>query len=1188
MREGDRRTVRPRWVCEMAGEDVEREALERARRRAEGDALFEELFGTLGEGDQVEPRQEVDDQQQLEELYESVFGDPNAEEHERDPALEHGQRRVRPMLDPKLPSETEVKEHCLTHMPYRNWCPHCVRGRGKEMDHKKRDTEAHSVPEYHMDYCFPGDEDGQRLTILVIIERHSKMKKAVVVPAKGSTGRYASKMVMDLIIECGDKDRTIIIKSDQEPSIKFLIDDIAVARTGAQTIVEQSPVGSKGSNGVVERAVQSVEQYLRTLKSALDERLGVRIATQHPILTWLCEYASTMMNRLEVSADGKTAYERCKGKKAEVLGLEFGEKVLWKYSAKGPKMEKLNARWGYGLFVGVRTRSNELVIVDQETKEIKYVRTVRRVPEEQRWSADNLVWVTMVPWNRGARDSEADGELPEFDVKQGPGRRLTSGEVEDIAMKEIPWIVHRAHLRKTDFDKFGFTDRCPGCTSIIQGRRIQPHTPQCRRRMEKLLEDDLRVKNAKIRLSEKSRKLKEDTVPEEVTSKRQRLDDIEEQAMKEQDPERLAALFEQYREEYNESRGDEAAAKKRRTLGYIEDDCVRTEDPKRTRELFEEYAAEHKKRKGDEDEVTMREVPSSSAGPAHYEGMAIDQVMSEEWMRSERTQLGEYAWDDVNDMELPIDKVKAARKEEMGYMKNKIFKVVKKAEALRVTGTEPISTKWVDTDKSHGVGEMLVRSRWVARDFKGKGEKDRDDLFSATPPLELIRYMLSRQATRRADGRERKTLYIDVKKAHVIAKCTQDVYVELPREAEVAEDECGKLIYWLYGCRPAARAWEEHYSALMESMGFKRLVTSPVAFYHRGRDTAAVVHGDDFIIEGADEELDYVQDVLAKNYEIKIRGRLGSGQRDVREIDMLGRKIRWHEWGVSWEGDDRHKKLLEEYFGFDGASKILAKNGYKEDTSEGGLDLELELNGAERKEFRMLAARLNYMGQDNPSIQFAAKEICRKMACPTVGDFARVKKLVRFVLGVEAVKWEYPWQDEVATLKVVVDSDWAGCLETRRSTSGGLVMLGRHPLRTWSATQSVVALSSAEAELYSMTEGASRGLAIQSMLREMCVSVHLVVATDSSAAKAFAATRGLGRMRHLEVKDLWLQELVKSGRLSLEKVLGCLNPADAMTKYLDRASLQKQLALGGITVVVAGSCGTLRRNGERRAADPES
>jgi hypothetical protein len=170
----------------------------------------------------------------------------------------------------------------------------------------------------------------------------------------------------------------------------------------------------------VERAVQTMEQYLRTLKSALDERMGVRIDTKHPALTWLCEYAGYLVNRLEVSADGKTAYERCKGKRSEVMGLEFGGRVLWKYPMKGPKMEKINARWGYGLFIGVRVRSNELIIVDQETQDIKYVRTVRRVPEEQRWSASNLEWVQAVPWNRGKEDGEADGEMPEFDVKQGP------------------------------------------------------------------------------------------------------------------------------------------------------------------------------------------------------------------------------------------------------------------------------------------------------------------------------------------------------------------------------------------------------------------------------------------------------------------------------------------------------------------------------------------------------------------------------------------------------------------------------------------------------------------------------------------------------------------------------------------------------------------------------------------------
>ena len=149
------------------------------------------------------------------------------------------------------------------------------------------------------------------------MEKHSKMKKMVVVPSKGSTGRYAANMVLELIDECGDKDRQIIVKTDQEPAIKFLVDDICTARTGAKTVVEQAPKGkmSKGSNGVIERAVQSMEQYLRTLKSALDERMRCRIDVKHPILTWLCEYAGYAMNRLEVSADGKTAYVRKQGRR---------------------------------------------------------------------------------------------------------------------------------------------------------------------------------------------------------------------------------------------------------------------------------------------------------------------------------------------------------------------------------------------------------------------------------------------------------------------------------------------------------------------------------------------------------------------------------------------------------------------------------------------------------------------------------------------------------------------------------------------------------------------------------------------------------------------------------------------------------------------------------------------------------
>lgn len=93
-------------------------------------------------------------------------------------------------------------------------------------------------------------------------------------------------------------------------------------------------------------------------------------------------------------------------------------------------------------------------------------------------------------------------------------------------------------------------------------------------------------------------------------------------------------------------------------------------------------------------------------------------------------------------------------------------------------------------------------------------------------------------------------------------KCDKDVYVELPEEVGVQSDECGKLIHWLYRCRPAARAWEEHSSALLESHGFVRLKSVPVAFAHEEKDLLGVVHGDDFMLVGIDEDLDLVLNVL--------------------------------------------------------------------------------------------------------------------------------------------------------------------------------------------------------------------------------------------------------------------------------------------------------------------------------------
>ena len=163
--------------------------------------------------------------------------------------------------------------------------------------------------------------------------------------------------------ECGNGNGDIILKSDQEPAIECLIKDLVLERgdePGCRTMVEESPVGSKGSNGLAERAAQEIEGQLRAIKLAFEGRIGQKVDAESCVVAFMAEHAAYLVNRLSVGKDGKTPYERNKGKKATVMGIEFGEKLLYSYKRKSQaKADKINPRWEYGVFVGVRAWSGE-------------------------------------------------------------------------------------------------------------------------------------------------------------------------------------------------------------------------------------------------------------------------------------------------------------------------------------------------------------------------------------------------------------------------------------------------------------------------------------------------------------------------------------------------------------------------------------------------------------------------------------------------------------------------------------------------------------------------------------------------------------------------------------------------------------------------------------------------------------
>ena len=523
----------------------------------------------------------------------------------------------------------------------------------------------------------------------------------------------------------------------------------------------------------------------------------------------------------------------------------------------------------------------------------------------------------------------------------------------------------------------------------------------------------------------------------------------------------------------------------------------------------------------------------------------------------------EWAWDDVHGKELKIEDVLAGRKEEVGYMQKRgIWSEVDVEECWRNTGKAPVSVKWVDTDKG-----TEVRCRLVARDFKGKNEKDRYDLFAATPPLEMKRMLMSKAVTRRYRGGARvirKMMFIDARKSHLNPRCKEDVYIALPPEVGAEVGKVGKFNFWLYGFRPAAQAWEEHYAERLVVEGFERGEGSAVSFWHRKKDFACAVHGDDFNFEGEEADLWWIRGLMKGWFEIKERRILGPEEKDSKEITILGRIVRWMVWGIEFEADPRHRKLVLEHFGFDEGSRELSVTGAAEEEEEGDDEV---LVGEEAREYRGITARLNYLAQDSPELQFPVKEICRGMAKPRRGDWKKLKRVARFLIGRRAVRWEYRWQDGGNKFRVCTESDRAGCKRTQKSSSGGVLMLGRHCLKTWCSTQGALALSSAEAEYYSMVEGVLRAGGMKNVGREIGrdgVDLETTLATDSSAAKGFVSRRGGGRMRHMEVRWLWLQEEVRKGRVKMERISGKINPGDVMTKYLTWKEIEGKLSEMGI------------------------
>jgi hypothetical protein len=377
---------------------------------------------------------------------------------------------------------------------------------------------------------------------------------------------------------------------------------------------------------------------------------------------------------------------------------------------------------------------------------------------------------------------------------------------------------------------------------------------------------------------------------------------------------------------------------------------------------------------------------------------------------------------------------------------------------------------------------------------------------------------------------------------------------------------CGELVKAMYGTRDAAQNWEVTYVRFMIEIGFVSGKATPCVFYHGERNLRAVVHGDDFTMLGEERELDWFRQMIGQKFEVKFRGRLGPCQGDQKSMRILNRVVEWSEDGIRYEADQRHAEIIVKHLGLEGESRSMCTPGVKgiKGSEEEEKELDVVLGSHDATMYRAIVARGIYLAQDRSDIAFAVKELSRRMSCPDARDWQSLKRLGRYLLKRERAVSHFCYQSRPDHWSVWVDSDWAGCQRTRKSTSGGIVMFGSHTVKSWSTTQQVIALSSGEAEYYSMVRGGSMGLGMQAMSEDMGVSASIRVKTDASAAKGIASRRGLGKVRHIDVSQLWLQDRVSKGEIVIEKVSTHDNLADAMTKHVDGSKLNSHMLSVGL------------------------
>ena len=493
-----------------------------------------------------------------------------------------------------------------------------------------------------------------------------------------------------------------------------------------------------------------------------------------------------------------------------------------------------------------------------------------------------------------------------------------------------------------------------------------------------------------------------------------------------------------------------------------------------------------------------------------------------------------------------------------------------------------LTMRWVDTDE---------KSRVVVREF---ASTKRDDLFAAasTPTTHLVVDMLCCIFLwSRAIG--------DITRAFLHVFEDELVFARPPaewleREQEKAKQEghswtpmVWKLLRVFYGRRKAARAWVEHLATLLVGKcGLERSASAPQFFRLPGQERPALgleVHMDDLHIGGHFALLERLGEQLGEHLRVKAWVIFPFGRMCL--YTHLRRERRLTATACYIKPNPSHIQRCAELLGVSegkGADTPLKVDDRGEEPTDAK-----QLDNEATPLYRRIVGILLHVVCDRGDLAYFVRIASQRLREPTEASMARLRRGVKYAFATRFFELVFPfWLGGGAPsrLELWSDSDWAGDTVTRKSASCGVIAVGGCHLAVIARGQHVISHSSCEAEFYAAVMTVAEGAHLQEVCAWFGLVLRMTLDMDSSAARRALSRDGVGRMRHMAVKTLWVQQLVKQGALLVGRIPGEDNPADIGAKPLPAARFAMLRGAIGIQLIggaFANGAVAVRRQSEQ-------